>query len=121
MVFSYHGIHPLFLLNGFFKASRFFFYEITHQRHITGDWLRFLVLSHGSFWGTILLSILNKFPCPGWLSLVRDLHLGRFLRFYNIMIFWNLMIRDNCNFLHRFCNSGSYRFFFIYIFKLAFP
>jgi hypothetical protein len=106
-------------MNGFFKASRLFFYEITHQGHIIEEWLKFLALSHGSFWGTILLSILNKFPCLGWLSLVRDHHPERFLRFYHIMIFWNLIIRGNYNSLHRFCNSESYRFFFIYFFKMA--
>jgi hypothetical protein len=121
LVFFCHGVHPFFLLNGFFKASRLVFYEITHQGHIAGEWLRFLSLSHGSFWGTILLCILNNFSCPSWLSLVRDRHLGRFLRFYHIMIFWNLIIRGNCNFLHGFCNFGSYRFFFIYFFKMAFP
>jgi hypothetical protein len=47
--------------------------------------------------------------------------MGRFLRFYHIVIFWNPIIRGNCNFLHGFCNSGSSRFFFIYFFKLAFP
>jgi hypothetical protein len=113
LVFFYHGIHPLFILNGFFKESRFLFYEITHQGHITGECIRFLYLSHGSFWGSILLSILNKFPFPIWLSLVRDHHLGRFLRFCHIIIFWNLIIRGNCNFLHWFCNSGSYKLFFI--------
>jgi hypothetical protein len=69
-------------MNGFFKSSRLLLKEITHQRHITGEWLGFLDLSHGSFRDTILLSILNKIPCPGWLSLMGDHHLGRLLRFY---------------------------------------
>jgi hypothetical protein len=121
LVFFCHGIHPFFLLKSFFKESMFLFYEITHQDHITGEWIRFLSLSHGSFWGTILLPILNKFPCPSWISLVRDHHLGRFLIFYHIMIFWNLIIMGNCNLFHRFCSSRSYMLFFIYFFKMTFP
>jgi hypothetical protein len=121
MLFFCHDIHPFFLLNGFFKESRFLFYEITHESHRAGEWLRFLTLSHGSFWGTIFFSILNNIPRPGWISLVGDHHLGRFLRFYHIMIFHNLNIRVKCNFLHRFYSSRSYRFLFVYFLKLAFP
>ena len=67
LVFFYHGIHPLFILNGFFKESTFLLYDIKHQGHITEECIRFLSLSHGSFWGTILLYILNKFPLLAFL------------------------------------------------------
>jgi hypothetical protein len=76
-------------------------------------------LSHGSFGDTILLSILNKFTFPGWLSLVGDHHLGRFLRLYYVMVLYNILIRGSYDFPHWFYNFGSYMFLFIYFFKMA--
>jgi hypothetical protein len=45
LVFFCHGICPFFLLNVFFKESRFIFYEITHQGHIAAEWIRFISFS----------------------------------------------------------------------------
>jgi hypothetical protein len=94
-------------------SARFLINEIAHQGHITGVWLRLLASSHGSFGSTILLCILNDLTCSSWFPLVRDDLTRWFLRFHHIMILRYNIIRSNCNFLVRFCNFGSYKFFFI--------
>jgi hypothetical protein len=95
--------------------------KIAHQRHITREWIRLLVLYHGSFESTILLYILNDVTCQIWFPIVRYDLMRWFLRFHHIMILRYNIIRSNYNFLVRFCKSVSYKFFFIDLFQLKFP
>ena len=99
LVFFHHSFYPFFILNNYFKTSRFFVYNITHQRHITRKWLWPIALPSGAFCSTIPFCFLNNLMGPSWLSLVGDIHVGWFLGIQHIMLFRNLVTKSENSFI----------------------
>ena len=89
-----------------------------HQSHIARKWIWCLDLPCGAFCSTIPLCFLNNISDPSWFCIVGYIHVGTLLGLQHIMFFQHLIIMRSCNFLHRFCISGSYNLF-ICFFKLT--